>query len=73
MKFLLILLPAVALAASGGVAIGDPSGNSNVRTIQVNGNGEAHAAPDYASLNLAIETHAKTAAEAASRNAALAQ
>jgi hypothetical protein len=73
MKFLLILLPAIALAASGGVAIGDPGGNSNVRTIQVNGNGEAHAAPDYASLNLAIETHAKTAAEAASRNAALAQ
>ncbi len=28
------------------------------RTIEVTGNGEAHVAPDVASLNLAIETHA---------------
>jgi len=68
-----IWLPAVALMASAGVATGDPNGSSNVRTIQVSGSGEAHAAPDYATLNLAIETHAKTAAEAAERNAALAQ
>jgi uncharacterized protein len=68
-----ILLPAVSLMALGGVAIADPSGNASVRTIQVSGSGEAHQAPDYATLNLAIETHAKTAAEAAQRNAALAQ
>jgi uncharacterized protein len=68
-----ILLPMLALMVSGGVAIGDPSGSSSVRTIQVSGSGEAHAAPDYATLDLAIETHAKTAAEAAQRNAALAQ
>lgn len=68
-----MLLPALALIALGGVAMADPSGNPNVRTIQVSGSGEAHAAPDYATLNLAIETHAKTAAEAAQRNAELAQ
>jgi len=67
------LLPMVALIALGGVAIGDPNGSSSARTIQVSGSGEAHEAPDYATLNLAIETHAKTAAEAAERNAALAQ
>jgi uncharacterized protein len=61
------------MIVSGGVVIADPNGSSNVRTIQVSGSGEAHTAPDYATLNLAIETHAKTAAEAAERNAALAQ
>lgn len=44
-----------------------------VRTIEVSGSGEAHATPDVAFLNLAIETHAPTAQECASRNAALAQ
>jgi uncharacterized protein len=70
----LVMLPALALLALGsGIAAGDPSGNPGTRTIQVSGSGEAHAAPDYATLNLAIETHAKTAAEAAERNAELAQ
>jgi len=69
-----ILLPAMVMFAIGsGTAIGDASGSSSVRTIQVSGNGEAHAAPDWAALNLAIETHAKTASEAAQSNAALAQ
>jgi uncharacterized protein YggE len=43
------------------------------RTIQVTGSGEAHVAPDVASLNLAIETHAPTAQQSAGQNAALAQ
>jgi len=47
--------------------------NPNVRTIEVSGNGEAQAPPDLATLQVAIETHAPTAAEAAGGNAALAQ
>lgn len=43
------------------------------RTIEVTGNGAAHVAPDVASLNLAIETHAATAQQSAGQNAALAQ
>ncbi len=43
------------------------------RTIRVSGSGETEAAPDYATLSLAIETHAATAAEAAGRNGELAQ
>jgi uncharacterized protein YggE len=44
-----------------------------LRTIEVAGTGEAHVAPDVASLNLAIETHAPTAQQSAGQNAALAQ
>ena len=44
-----------------------------VRTIEVDGNGETRTAPDTADLELAIETQAKTAEEAAASNAALAQ
>jgi uncharacterized protein len=47
--------------------------SSTHRTIEVSGNGEAHAAPDLAVLSLAIETHAATAADAAGRNGGLAQ
>jgi uncharacterized protein len=43
------------------------------RTIVVSGNGEVSARPDMADLSFAIENHAKSATEAASRNAALAQ
>jgi uncharacterized protein YggE len=46
---------------------------SNQRTIEVSGDSEAQAAPDTATLALAIETHAATAAEAAGANGALAQ
>ncbi len=45
----------------------------SARTIEVTGNGEAHVAPDVATLNLAIETHAATAQQSAGQNAALAQ
>ena len=43
-----------------------------MRTIEVDGNGETRTSPDTADLDLAIETHAKTAEEAAASNAALA-
>jgi uncharacterized protein len=43
------------------------------RTIVVSGNGEVSARPDMANLSFAVETHARSASEAASRNAALAQ
>src|SRR5260370_6092688 len=43
-----------------------------MRTIEVNGSGETRTSPDTADLDLAIETQAKTAEEAANRNAALA-
>ena len=42
------------------------------RTIEVGGNGEARTSPDNAQLSVAIETTGKTAEEAASRNASLA-
>jgi uncharacterized protein YggE len=42
------------------------------RTIEVDGNGETRTSPDTADLNLAIDTQAKTAEEAAASNAALA-
>src|SRR5215475_7133001 len=43
-----------------------------IRIIEVNGDGSVQAAPDQARLQLAIETHAATAAEAAGSNGALA-
>ena len=43
-----------------------------MRTIEVDGNGETRTSPDTADLDLAIDTQAKTAEEAATRNAALA-
>jgi uncharacterized protein len=46
--------------------------NFAVRTIEVDGSGETRTSPDTADLDLAIDTQAKTAEEAAARNAALA-
>jgi len=62
----MVMLPMCAVAAV-------QAPNPNARVIEVSGTGEAHAAPDLATLNLAIETRGATAAEAAGRNAALAQ
>jgi uncharacterized protein YggE len=42
------------------------------RVIEVNGNGETQAAPDLATLEIAIETHAASADHAAGLNGALA-
>lgn len=60
-------LPAAPQAAPNAVAA--PA----IRTIEVRGHGEAHATPDLAFLNLAIETHAVTAQDCANLNADLAQ
>lgn len=62
----IVILPWYAFAADQPV-------NPNLRTIEVSGSAEAKAPPDLATLQVAIETHAPTAAEAAGSNAALAQ
>jgi uncharacterized protein YggE len=59
--FLLAIAPA-ARAADDAAA--------RMRVIEVNGDGEAHAAPDVANLSFQIETHAPTAEQAATQNAA---
>jgi uncharacterized protein len=67
-SLILIVLLTVTMAAFAA-----DSDNTPGRTIVVDGNGEAHAAPDWATINLAIETQGHTAAAAAQSNAALAQ
>jgi len=64
--FAVLPLILVRTAAAESTASGPP-------TIEVGGEGNVQAAPDQATLQLAIETHALTAAEAASANGALAQ
>jgi hypothetical protein len=62
----------LALALFASAASAQNTANSPaVRTIEVDGNGETRTAPDTADLELAIETQAKTAEEAATSNAAL--
>jgi hypothetical protein len=71
-----VLAAACAIAALmlGASADAQPANKEPApRTIEVSGSGEAHATPDLAFLNLAIETQAPTAEQAASRNGALAQ
>ena len=73
---LALALTAVAAAAAPAPLNPAPvvaSQTQPPRTIEVTGNGEAHVAPDVATLNLAIETHAATAQQSAGQNAALAQ
>jgi uncharacterized protein len=65
---LVLALPFLASPASAQSDKTDLS----VRTIEVDGSGETRTSPDTADLDLAIETQAKTAEEAAARNAALA-
>ena len=45
----------------------------NIRVIEVSGTGEARSIPDVANLSVQVETHAATAEETSSENAALAQ
>lgn len=47
--------------------------SSPLPSIEVTGNGEVRAKPDRATMDIAVETHGKTAAEAASENARLSQ
>lgn len=66
-------LVAATLIAMFGTASGQSDSNTAaVRTIEVDGTGETRTSPDTADLDLAIDTHAKTAEEAAGLNAALA-
>ncbi|MGA3228540.1 MAG: SIMPL domain-containing protein [Candidatus Binatus sp.] len=65
---LAIAIPVFAPAASAESGANTPA----VRTIEVDGSGETRTSPDSADLDVAIETQAKTAEEAANRNAALA-
>jgi uncharacterized protein YggE len=50
-----------------------PETASSARVIEVSGNGEIQAAPDLATLDIAIETHAASADRAAGLNGSLAQ
>jgi uncharacterized protein len=68
--FVAVLIIVVTLM--GGYAIAQTD-VSKQRTIEVSGDGETQAAPDQATLQLAIETHATTAAQAAGSNGVLAQ
>jgi uncharacterized protein YggE len=47
--------------------------DQNLRIIQMDGHGEAHANPDQASVSFAIETKGSTAQEAGAQNAQIAQ
>jgi hypothetical protein len=50
-----------------------PENASRARAIEVSGNGQIQAAPDLATLEIAIETHAASADRAAGLNGSLAQ
>jgi uncharacterized protein len=70
----LLITPARAPAAGPMHSMPPPPASAQeARTIEVTGSAEAHVAPDVASLNLAIETHAPTAQQSAGQNAALAK
>jgi len=70
---LIIIAMAVMMAAPLCEISAAQGANPNARVIEVSGNGQAQATPDLATLELAIETHAPTAADAAGSNGALAQ
>ncbi len=66
---------AIVIVSAGFASAAPTQSGTNVferRTIEVNGSGETRTSPDTADLDLAIETHAKTAEQAANLNAALA-
>jgi uncharacterized protein len=66
--FAALILPLTIFAISASAQSSPAS-----RTIEVDGNGETRTSPDSAELSVAIETTGKTAEEAATRNAALAE
>jgi uncharacterized protein len=78
--FILGVFPLSGLAQAPIKPIPSPLSNgrqrqisADDRVIQVYGNGEVQAAPDLATLEIAIETHAESADHAAGLNGALAQ
>jgi uncharacterized protein len=72
MKSALALAAAILFLTIAPEARAADHAAANIRVIEVNGDGEAHAAPDVANLSFQIEIHATTAEQATSRNAALA-
>lgn len=66
----LLLLLLVVLQPAYGRAQDAPQ-TPAAPSIEVTGNGEVRAAPDRATMDVAVETHGATAADAAAANAAL--
>jgi uncharacterized protein len=74
MKIRLVAIMSLAFAVAPLCAIAvAQTPASATHTIEVNGNGQSQAAPDLATLEVTIETHAPTAADAAGSNGHLAQ
>ncbi|HEY2105405.1 MAG TPA: SIMPL domain-containing protein [Candidatus Binataceae bacterium] len=65
-----IMLMLIAPSLASGQATPQ---SSPIPSIEVTGNGEVRANPDRATMDVAVETHGATAAQAASENAALSQ
>jgi uncharacterized protein YggE len=63
-----IMLMLIAPSLASGQATPQ---SSPIPSIEVTGNGEVRANPDRATMDVAVETHGATAAQAASENAAL--
>ncbi len=63
---------AITLSLFASAAWAQNDASPAVRMIEVDGSGETRTSPDTADLDLAIDTHAKTAEQAANLNAALA-
>jgi uncharacterized protein len=63
-----LLMPVTSVALAQ-----QPPVDPNQRIIQMDGHGEARAAPDQASISFAIETKGSTAQEAGAQNAQIAQ
>jgi uncharacterized protein YggE len=72
MKMLAVLLLLALMQPALAQAQNAP-GSSPLPSIEVTGNGEARANPDQATVQIAVETHATTAADAAAANAKLSQ
>jgi uncharacterized protein YggE len=72
MKISGLVIMLALIAPSFAIAQATPQ-SSPIPSIEVTGNGEARANPDRATLDVAVETHGATAAQAASENAALSQ
>jgi uncharacterized protein YggE len=70
----LLILIVFPLCGRGQTQSPSPSSvSAGARVIEVSGNGEIQAAPDLATLEIAIETHAASADHAAGLNGALAE
>jgi uncharacterized protein YggE len=65
--------PFLVLVMLALLALPARAAETAVRVIEVSGYGEVRATPDVAHLSLQVETHAPTAEECSSKNAALAQ